>query len=227
MSTKTAILIFANSAEFEATQKPFQASEQLFDALNAQTLKVVEKTGLPYFLSSEKNQIGNSFGERFTNAIQSIYDKGFENVITIGNDTPHLQSRHILKAVDNLKQNEIVLGPSKDGGFYLMGLKKSHFNTNTFLKLPWQTSALRRSISKVIISKNINLCYLEVLSDIDTVSDVNLILESFKTISRAVQKLLQRCISVEKEILSYASISIDLYIQKLLFNKGSPFLLHN
>ena len=104
-NNQTAILIFANSAEFEAIQKPFQSSQLLFDALNLQTLKVVKKTGIPYFLSSEKNQTGNSFGERFTNAIQSVYDKGFENVITIGNDTPHLQSQHILKAVENTQTN--------------------------------------------------------------------------------------------------------------------------
>ena len=84
MNKGTAILIFANSAEFEAVQKPFRSSETLFDALNEQTIKIVEKTGLPYFHFSEKNQYGATFGERFANAIQSIYDKGFQTVITIG-----------------------------------------------------------------------------------------------------------------------------------------------
>jgi len=110
MNKKIAILIFANSAEYEAKQKPFQSSEVLFDVLNAQILKVVKNTGLPYFLSSEKNQIGATFGERFTNAIESIYNRGFEAVVTIGNDTPHLQTKHILTAVHQLKQNDIVLG---------------------------------------------------------------------------------------------------------------------
>ncbi|WP_047550770.1 DUF2064 domain-containing protein [Psychroserpens sp. Hel_I_66] len=225
-NNQTAILIFANSAEFEAIQKPFQSSQLLFDALNLQTLKVVKKTGIPYFLSSEKNQTGNSFGERFTNAIQSVYDKGFENVITIGNDTPHLQSQHILKAVENLKQNDIVLGPSKDGGFYLMGLKKSHFNVETFLKLPWQTSALSRSISKAVQSQRIKLSYLEFLSDIDTLLDAKHNIDSFKKLSRAIKDNLISYISVEKEIISSYFISIENFSQTLLFNKGSPVLLH-
>jgi len=169
MNKKIAILIFANSAEYEAKQKPFQSSEVLFDVLNAQILKVVKNTGLPYFLSSEKNQIGATFGERFTNAIESIYNRGFEAVVTIGNDTPHLQTKHILTAVHQLKQNDIVLGPSKDGGFYLMGLKQSYFNNETFLKLPWQTSRLQRSISRLVSSNHINLSYLETLSDIDSI----------------------------------------------------------
>nr|WP_321226942.1 DUF2064 domain-containing protein [uncultured Psychroserpens sp.] len=225
-NNKTAILIFANSAKFEATQKPFQSSEALFNALNRHTVKIVEKSGLPYFLSSEKNQIGSSFGERFTNAIQSVYDKGYENVVTIGNDTPHLQTNHILKAVHQLQQNDIVLGPSKDGGFYLMGLKKSHFNVETFLKLPWQTSALSRNISRLTSSQNINLSYLETLSDIDTISDAKTIIDSFRSISKYIKQLLQQYISVEKKIISSLFSSIETSTQTLLFNKGSPLFIH-
>ncbi|WP_040280219.1 DUF2064 domain-containing protein [Psychroserpens damuponensis] len=226
MNNKTAILIFANSAEFEASQKPFQSSKPLFDALNKQTIKVVSKTGLPYFLCSEKNQTGSTFGTRFTNAIQSIYDKGFENVVTIGNDTPHLQTKHILKAVTQLQEQNVVLGPSKDGGFYLMGLKKAHFNPETFIKLPWQTSILSRSISNILRSKNIKLSFLEILSDIDTISDVNAIIDSFKSISTTLKKHLQGYISVEKEILTSQINAIDSFLLKLSFNKGSPLHLH-
>lgn len=227
MNNKTAILIFANSAQFEAIKKPFRSSEVLFYALNAQTLKIVKGTGLPYFLSSEKNQIGSSFGERFTNAIQSVYEKGFQNVITIGNDTPHLQTNHILKAVDQLRQNDIILGPSKDGGFYLMGLKQSLFNAETFLKLPWQTSRLHRSISKLVASKHIALFYLELLSDIDTISDAKTIIDSFRSISKHIKQLLQHYISVEKKTISSFIVSIKTTIQSLYFNKGSPLLVPN
>ena len=126
----------------------------------------------------------------------------------------------------NLKQNDIVLGPSKDGGFYLMGLKKSHFNVETFLKLPWQTSALSRSISKAVQSQRIKLSYLEFLSDIDTLLDAKHNIDSFKKLSRAIKDNLISYISVEKEIISSYFISIENFSQTLLFNKGSPVLLH-
>lgn len=225
MNKKIAILIFANSAEYEAKQKPFQSSEVLFDVLNAQILKVVKNTGLPYFLSSEKNQIGATFGERFTNAIESIYNRGFEAVVTIGNDTPHLQTKHILTAVHQLKQNDIVLGPSKDGGFYLMGLKQSYFNNETFLKLPWQTSRLQRSISRLVSSNHINLSYLETLSDIDSVSDIKVIIDSFRSIPKQIKQLLYSYISLGKGITNSLFTSIETYILSLLFNKGSPLFL--
>ncbi|WP_346880998.1 DUF2064 domain-containing protein [uncultured Algibacter sp.] len=226
MNNKTAILIFANSAEKEATSKPFQFSKDVFKALNAQTLSIVKKTGLPYFVQSEKQQIGLNFGERFTNAIQSVYNKGFNTVITIGNDTPHLKASHILNTITKLKQHDIVLGPSKDGGFYLMGLKKSHFNADIFLKLPWQTSKLSRSISKLQASKAISITYLEVLTDIDSASDVKYVLNSFKNISKVIKKLLIQYIILEKKIISNLYHCIKNSILSQPFNKGSPSLFH-
>ncbi|WP_298900499.1 DUF2064 domain-containing protein [uncultured Psychroserpens sp.] len=223
MNTKTAILIFANTAEFEAVKKPFQSSETLFDALNAQTLKIVQRSGLPYFHSSEKNQVGSTFGERFTNAIESVYKKGFDAVITIGNDTPYLQTNHIFQAVHALEQNDIVLGPSKDGGFYLMGLKQSHYNTETFLKLPWQTSRLHRSISRLVLLQDIQLSYLEALSDIDTVSDIKAVIDNFRAISVWIKQLLNTYISVEKKIYNTSIHFISILSRDTYFNKGSPY----
>ena len=227
MTNKTAILIFANSAEFEATQKPFTNSVSLFETLNDQTLKLVEKTGLPFYHFSEKNQIGSCFGARFTNAIQSIYEKGYENVITIGNDTPHLQVQHILKAETALKNNDIVLGPSKDGGFYLMGLKKTCFNHNTFLKLPWQTARLNRSVSKLCQSNAIVLEFLEILQDVDTISDAKRIISSFRSLSENLIQLLHLQISVEKNPKTVLFQAIESATSLLYFNKGSPLVLQN
>ncbi|WP_299228380.1 DUF2064 domain-containing protein [uncultured Psychroserpens sp.] len=225
MNSKTAILIFANSAHFEAKQKPFRYSETLFESLNTQTLKIVEQTGLPYFHYSEKNQIGTTFGRRFTNAIQSIYDKGFETIITIGNDTPHLKTEHINKAEKQLELNDIVLGPSNDGGFYLMGLKKSCFDMSSFLELPWQTSRLNSCINRLLTIQNIKFSYLEVLSDIDTFSDVKFIINSFKGLSRSIKQFLLVFLSIKKEIIKPLLLIIEIKIQTKLFNKGSPFKL--
>jgi hypothetical protein len=73
---KTAILVFANNAEKELLSKSIR-SASVFDLLNTETLKTVRKTGLPFYHYSEKEQIGKTFAERFTNAIKSIYDRGY------------------------------------------------------------------------------------------------------------------------------------------------------
>ncbi|WP_303318225.1 DUF2064 domain-containing protein [Flavivirga abyssicola] len=225
MNSKTAILIFANSAKKEASLKPFLSSKDIFETLNAQTLRIVKKAGLPYFLYSEKQQTGQTFGERFTNAIQSVYDKGFDTVITIGNDTPHLTTNHILKTVEKLQKHDIVLGPSTDGGFYLMGIKKSHFNVETFLKLPWNTSKLNRSITKLKASKKLNITFLEVLTDLDKASDIKLIVDSYRALPISIKELLNVFASTEKKIVSKPTFFVENFILQQQFNKGSPALL--
>ncbi|GAA4238614.1 hypothetical protein GCM10022291_29760 [Postechiella marina] len=222
---KIAILIFANSAEKEMVSKPFSSSS-LFEALNLQTINIAKKTGLPYFHLNEAQQVGANFGERFTNAIQTVYNQGYNSVITIGNDTPHLTSKHILKTAEKLKTHHVVLGPSTDGGFYLMGLKKQQFNPDVFLKLPWQTTNLNRSISKVLASKKSNIHYLEVLTDIDNASDIKLVLNSFKSISTTIKSILLQSILNISKIIAYHNIAFNNFILNRQHNKGSPALLH-
>lgn len=219
---KTAILIFANSAQQERIVKPFRKSADLFGTLNKQTLTKVKKTGLPYFHFSEKEQVGNTFGERYVHAIQSVYNKGFDTIITLGNDTPHLQSRHISETARKLQNNPVVLGPSKDGGYYMMGLRKSHFDASLFLKLPWQTSNLNRRISLLFRSKNIQIEWLEILTDIDSISDVKVVLNSFRKLSCRLKKILCSLLISEKILFELAPIHFQKTLQKIPFNKGSP-----
>ncbi|QTD38812.1 DUF2064 domain-containing protein [Polaribacter batillariae] len=223
MRNKTAILIFANSAEKEVERKSFLSTE-IFSALNRQTLKIVKKSKIKYFLFSEKEQVGNNFGERFSNAIETLFNKGFDNVITIGSDTPHLKVRHLLETEKSLVSNDLVLGPSKDGGFYLMGIKKAHFNKKTFLKLPWQTSRLQKCISTISKSKNLEITFLEILSDIDKLEDVQLIIDSFKTLSASILHLLKRYIKLQKIFVFSTFFNIKKVFHAPNFNKGSPIV---
>lgn len=221
MKKNTAILIFANSAEKEAERKSFLSAE-VFDALNKQTLKTVVKARIPYIHISEKQQIGNSFAERFTNAITHVFNQGFTNVITIGSDTPHLKTRHLKDTLQKLEKSELVLGPSKDGGFYLMGIKKEYFQQENFLKLPWQTNRLQSAITAIATAKKLEIQFLEVLQDIDSKEDIHQIIDSFKAISKIILKLLHAFLSPIKNSFSLRKRSILKIAFSKNFNKGSP-----
>ncbi|GEQ85344.1 hypothetical protein ULMS_08520 [Patiriisocius marinistellae] len=225
MIQKTAILIFANSAKREGEIKIFPKAAVLFDALNKQVIKKVEKTGLPHFVISESQQTGATFGERYTNAIEQVYAKGFDNVITIGNDTPHLNSNQLLTAAKNLEENKIVLGPSKDGGYYLLGLNKSQFNKAKFLQLPWQTSGLTASLSRLLSVKKIEVLFLKTLQDIDTISNVKKLLDGFKNFSAKILKIVITIFSSEILKISNILIFISAFQQENYFNKGSPYII--
>ncbi len=185
---------------------------------------MVQKSGLPYFLITEKEQTGCNFGERYTKALQFVYDQGYDNVISIGNDTPQLKMHHLVEAAKQLEQNKTVLGPSKDGGFYLLGLQKSQFKKAQFVALPWQTKHVFESL-KAILSVNHGISYLTKLRDINSLSDVKILLDGFKNIPVSVFKILIGLFNSEKRMLFKKQTFTPAFQPDVYFNKGSPVWL--
>ena len=72
----------------------------------------------------QKIQEGINLGERMLNALSEILDTGYERVILVGTDCPGLTRVIIKDAFNKLNDNDIVLGPAEDGGYYLVGLKE-------------------------------------------------------------------------------------------------------
>jgi glycosyltransferase A (GT-A) superfamily protein (DUF2064 family) len=221
---KTAILIFAHSAEYEATVKPFLHSKEVFESLNQRTLTSVKKTKLPYFIVTEKEQKGSTFGERFTNAIQSIYDLNYDSVIAIGNDTPNLTANQIGSAHTKLSTNAIVLGSSTDGGFYLLGIKKEHFDAQLFLKLPWQSQNLNGALSKLFKVNGVQVSYLEKLQDVDSVEDIKMLFDNFKSVYNTLFQLFLIILSKAKTRINSLEYATCYLFQSNFPNKGSPCL---
>jgi len=222
---KTAILVFAQTAQREGTTKSFRSAVPLFEILNQQTLEAVEKSKLPFFHFSERQQIGKTFGERFINAIQQVYDQGFDNVITIGNDTPHLTAAHLKKTAQQLQEKQAVLGPSQDGGFYLMGLHRSQFNAELFLKLPWQTSRVATGVLKLWSDKKIQVILLEKLHDIDHFTDFKKLIDGFRRLSKKVVKLYYHSVQAISIGVARNTPFFTSFQKETYFNKGSPRLL--
>lgn len=222
---KTAILLFAQSAQEEAANKPFKNAAQLFTELNNHTTAIVKKSKLPYFRLTEEQQVGTTFGERLIHAIQFVYDKGYDHVITIGNDTPHLQTHHILDAAKKLKTHSLVLGPSKDGGFYLIGLHKSQFDSTLFLQLPWQSQHLTKELLTAYSSRKeqIKTHLLETLEDIDILIDIKTVLTGLHTLNNhIVRQLLEAIIYIKTIFYTQKILFIHSFSERVHHNKGSP-----
>lgn len=219
---KTAVLVFARSASEETNHKFINQGELLFDALTEDTLTKVKRSKLPYFHYTESQQQGKSFGERFANAIHSVFSLGFEQIITIGNDSPELKSQHILKAARTLSNGKNILGPSADGGFYLLGLKKEAFNKTEFIGLPWQTRNLfKATLAQLHLSKE--TLQLGFLADIDTIADIKLLLKRSHSFSKRWCQLFNSVMNKSKLLFTYVSQVIEV-IQHPTFDltRGSP-----
>lgn len=71
-----------------------------------------------------ESQKGKGLGERMYNAIEYVLEKGYDSCILIGSDIPYLKENDFKKAFKILKKKDIVLGPTVDKGYYLVGMKK-------------------------------------------------------------------------------------------------------
>lgn len=71
-------------------------------------------------------QTGEGLGERMSNAFAETFSAGYDRVCIIGTDHPTIESGLIDSAFASLADNDLVVGPSLDGGYYLMGMKRLH-----------------------------------------------------------------------------------------------------
>jgi hypothetical protein len=188
MNSKTAILLFNRSAYEEAEAKEYfsqvkkRKAIQLCQELRKNSLKICKQGGLPIINFNSKLQKGTNFGEKITHAIQATFQEGYENLIVIGIDSPGLNYRHIKRARQILEETQsTILGPSFDGGVYLIGINKSNFNPQEFIELAWQSDKLQESWAKI----QTEIVWLNTLSDIDLASDL---FEFTKTIFKTLQQ---------------------------------------
>ncbi|MEX0290446.1 MAG: DUF2064 domain-containing protein [Flavobacteriaceae bacterium] len=217
----TAILVFANSSEAELQNKSIAQGAELFEALSRQTLKVVAQSGLPYYLYTEKEQEGATFSERFTHAIQEVFEKGYKRIITVGNDSPHLRTEDLSFAHQQLLSEHTVLGPSADGGVYLMGIHKADFDKTKFQSLPWQTSNLYTSLAH-FLSRCKKVIRLRTLFDLDTFEDLRRFTARFKDIGTRLLPLFIVLLRPKRSDDHHPVSSYALFLSTHFFNKGSP-----
>ena len=84
-------------------------------------------------------QRGDEFGERLYFAVEDLFKCGFASVCLIDSDSPTVPAENFAEAVQLLSigQDRVVLGPSDDGGYYLIGVKKPH--GELFEQIDWST----------------------------------------------------------------------------------------
>lgn len=116
-------------------------------------------------------QKGKDLGERMKNAFQQAFNEGYKKVLIIGSDCPGLSKEIIQQAWDGLDENELVIGPSKDGGYYLLGMKP--FYPELFDNKSWSTPSVLNETLKQADELGLSYRLLPELNDIDTKEDLD------------------------------------------------------
>ena len=118
-------------------------------------------------------QRGSHLGERMGNAMEDAFSKGFDKVLLIGTDIPELTTEIINDAVINLDKYQAVIGPSTDGGYYLIGFHQAGFTPDIFIDMPWGESSVLKKTLSVFKSRNMPAFMLKPCRDIDTYEDLH------------------------------------------------------
>lgn len=116
-------------------------------------------------------QRGDSLGERMQNAIQDCMSQGFEKMVIIGTDLPDLSPDLITRAFQVLDDQDVVLGPSVDGGYYLIGVNAMY--PFLFENKSWSTDKLLEETIDSLNENHVSYGVLSEKNDIDTLDDLN------------------------------------------------------
>ena len=118
------------------------------------------------------SQKGDNLGERMYNAFMDVSKLGYNKLVLIGSDCPDLPADVITEAFENLESVDIVLGPSNDGGYYLIGLRAEKIDYAIFKGVPWSTPYVLAETQDNLKGIRISLKLLKVWSDIDDAEDL-------------------------------------------------------
>lgn len=123
-------------------------------------------------------QKGANLGERLHNAFQYLRGRSSKPVVIIGSDSPNLPAEFITRAFEKLLNYDVVVGPSRDGGYYLIGLKEPC--EEIFVDIDWSTkNVFKQTLSKIRrLKKTVHV--LPLWYDVDDQKSLKLLMRDFR-----------------------------------------------
>ena len=98
-----------------------------------------------------------------------------KNIIFIGTDLPDLCHQDLLNTLKELQQNDLILGPSNDGGYWLIGLSEKIMSSQIylpFINIKWGTENVLQNTIDNFASTKFKYKFLDKKIDIDTIIDI-------------------------------------------------------
>lgn len=131
---------------------------------------IEEKDLITDTIFDKKLQRGKNLGARMSESFRSAFENGFKKAVIMGSDCPDLTTEKIESAFDLLDDTDMVVGPSFDGGYYLLGLKKYH--PELFSGIEWSSSMVLNTTLQIAENLDLKVRKLPELNDIDTIEDL-------------------------------------------------------
>jgi hypothetical protein len=140
-------------------------------------------------------QSGSSLQERMLRIFEELFGEGCKRVVVIGTDVPHLPVKAVDEAVALLGDSDVVLRPSSDGGYHLIGLKAPW---DLFSGIPMSTDRVLRETVERAASLGLSVHCLTPSFDVDTIDDLRRLSEFLETTDDPLPRTRQVIADIEK-----------------------------
>ena len=116
------------------------------------------------------DQVGDDLGQRMDHALTAVFRRGYAHALLVGTDIPNLAARHYQRAKAMLQDTDVVLGPTEDGGYYLVGAKRPV--PALFADIPWSAGDVLAQSRARAERAGLVVGLLDPEWDLDTFDDV-------------------------------------------------------
>jgi rSAM/selenodomain-associated transferase 1 len=132
--------------------------------------EIIERDLFDSIIYSKAIQVKGDLGEKMNTAFNENFNAGYKHIVIIGSDCIELRRKDITEAFHLLTKQDIVIGPAKDGGYYLLGMNEP-FDA-LFIDKPWSTADVFKRTYLEALDHGYRISLLEEKSDIDTLDDL-------------------------------------------------------
>lgn len=113
----------------------------------------------------KRMQRGRDTGEIMQNAFETVFSLAYSKVVMISSDSIETEPAHLVHAFDSLNNYDIVIGPAREGGYYLLGMKK--MQSLLFKHKAWNTTVLLQQTLDDITRLRLTYHLQQVLNDVE------------------------------------------------------------
>lgn len=122
-----------------------------------------------------QRQVSGNLGRRMQKAFKWVFDRGARQSVLVGSDIPGLDRAIMEQALDHLERRDLVLGPARDGGYYLIGMNHTvpaNSRNSLFASMPWGTGEILSRTLEAARRAGLSFSLLPPLHDLDRPADL-------------------------------------------------------
>ena len=116
-------------------------------------------------------QRNGDLGQKMMTALEEVLAQGYQKAMVIGSDCPDMNSEVLEQAIDHLSSHDLVIGPARDGGYYLIGMRKVY--ATLFRNMTWSTSEVFSKTLAEAKRIGLKISLLRELADVDVYEDLD------------------------------------------------------